>query len=275
MGSLMFKLAMSAYLLSLLGVVLLVFGSRETPVVRRWTLALYAGFTFHALALIHRLVMSGRTPIATQYESLSFFSWCVIGFFLLLVRRYKAASLGIVLIPISCLLMIYATLWNDGISPLGPMLQSQWLPIHGIVSFLGEAALGLAFAAGVFYMVQEARIKGKRLGAVGTRLPSLETLDEINYFSVTLGFPLLTAGIITGSIWASSAWGSWWNWDPKEVWSLVTWLVYAALLHQRINVGWRGRKAAVMAVLGFCCVMFTFIGVNLLPGLHSYAHLER
>ncbi len=274
MGSLMFEIAMSAYLVSSLGAVLLVLG-RENPLVRRWPLALYAGFACHTLDLVQRLVMTGRTPIATQYESLSFFSWGTVGFFLLMVRRYKAGPLGIVLIPISCLVMIYAYFWNEGITPMGPMLQSHWLPIHGIVALLGEAALGLAFAAGLFYMVQEARIKGKRPGAVGTRLPSLETLDDINYFSLTLGFPLLTAGIVTGSIWASSAWGSWWSWDLKEVWSLVTWLVYAALLHQRINVGWRGRRAAVMAVLGFCCVMFTFIGVNLLPGLHSYAHIER
>ncbi len=270
----MLKLAMSAYMVSLLGLVLLILG-RAAPVVRRWSLALWAGFACHSLALLDRLMISGRTPIATQHESLSFFSWCMMLFFLLLVRRYKAASLGIVLVPISLLLMIYAWFWDDSIAPLRPVLRSHWLPIHGIVSFLGEAALGLAFAAGIFYMVQEARIKGKRVKGVATQLPSLETLDEINYVSLRLGFPLLTAGIITGSIWASSAWGSWWSWDPKEVWSLVTWLVYAALLHQRINAGWRGRRAAVMAVLGFCCVMFTFLGVNLLPGLHSYAHLER
>lgn len=104
-------------------------------------------------------------------------------------------------------------------------------------------------------------------------MPSLETLDALNYKCLTIGFPLLTLGIITGSLWASSAWGSYWSWDPKEVWSLITWILYAALLHGRLNSGWRGKKGAIFLIIAFFVVLFTFIGVNtLIPGLHSYAN---
>jgi cytochrome c-type biogenesis protein CcsB len=111
------------------------------------------------------------------------------------------------------------------------------------------------------------------MGAITKRLPSLKVLDDLNYQSLTFGFPLLTLGIITGAIWAEYAWGRYWNWDPKETWSLITWFLYAALLHQRLTVGWRGRKAAIMAIFGFFAVLFTFLGVNLLlPGLHTYSN---
>lgn len=129
----------------------------------------------------------------------------------------------------------------------------------------------MAFCAGVLYLLQERLIKSKSFGRLSRMLPSLQVLDEVNYRALTVGFPLLTAGIITGSIWANCAWGSYWSWDPKETWSLITWLLYAALLHQRLTVGWRGRRAAVMAMVGFGAVLFTFLGVNLLiGGLHTY-----
>ena len=114
-------------------------------------------------------------------------------------------------------------------------------------------------------------IKNKKWSQFLHRLPSLQTLDDLNYLCLSLGFPFLTLGIITGSIWAEYAWGSYWNWDPKETWSLVTWLIYAALLHGRLTIGWRGRRAAYFSIIGFAVVLFTFLGVNLLlPGLHSY-----
>ena len=125
------------------------------------------------------------------------------------------------------------------------------------------------------YLVQEHQLKSKRIGAITQRLPSLKVLDDLNYQSLTYGFPLLTLGIITGAIWAEYAWGRYWNWDPKETWSLITWLFYAALLHQRLTVGWRGRKAAIMAIIGFLAVLFTFLGVNLLlSGLHTYINWQ-
>ena len=122
------------------------------------------------------------------------------------------------------------------------------------------------------YLLQERELKKKRFGLFYTRLPSLEALDNLNNHCLAVGFPLLTLGIITGSIWAKQAWGTYWQWDPKETWSLITWFIYAALVHARLTVGWRGRKAAWLSIVGFLAVLFTFLGVNLiLGGLHSYA----
>ena len=123
-------------------------------------------------------------------------------------------------------------------------------------------------------LIQERQLKTKRLGAWFHRLPNLDVLDELNYRCLTIGFPLLTVGIITGAVWAQQAWGTYWSWDPKETWSLITWLLYAGLLHGRLTVGWRGRRAAIWALIGFGSVLFTFLGVNyvlplLIPDLES------
>ncbi len=101
-------------------------------------------------------------------------------------------------------------------------------------------------------------------------LPSLETAEELNYQGAVFGFVFLTLGIMTGSVWAYSAWGSYWSWDPKETWSLITWLIYALMIHARYVRGWRGKRLAVIALVGFAAVLFTYLGVNYLPGLHSY-----
>jgi cytochrome c-type biogenesis protein CcsB len=155
-------------------------------------------------------------------------------------------------------------------------LRSGWLPIHVTSAFLGDAIFALAFCTGVIYLIQERLVKSRRATALSGRLPSLEILDEINYRALTIGFPLLTIGIVTGAVWAEYAWGAYWNWDPKETWSLITWLLYAALLHQRLAIKWRGKKAAVMAIVGFGAVLFTFLGVNLLlEGRHTYAEWLR
>jgi cytochrome c-type biogenesis protein CcsB len=125
------------------------------------------------------------------------------------------------------------------------------------------------------YLIQERFLKKKRLGSLYQKLPSLDVLDEINYRCLSFGFPLLTVAIITGAIWAETAWGTYWSWDPKETWSLITWFIYAALLHGRLTTGWRGRRAAVLAIVGFFVLLFTFLGVNLLPSesQHSYQRL--
>ena len=113
------------------------------------------------------------------------------------------------------------------------------------------------------------------MGPLYQKLPSLDVLDEINYRCLSFGFPLLTVAIITGAIWAETAWGTYWSWDPKETWSLITWFIYAALLHGRLTTGWRGRRAAVLSIIGFFVLLFTFLGVNLLPSesQHSYQRL--
>jgi cytochrome c-type biogenesis protein CcsB len=235
-------------------------------------LLLGVGFCSHGLAFVLRYIEAGHAPVVNLHESLSFFAWLVVGFFLLLRLRYKVEMLGAFVSPLTLLLVIGAAALPKKILSLPPALKSWWLPIHVTFAFLGDAIFALAFCAGVAYLIQERLVKSKRAGALSRRLPSLEVLDEVNYRALTIGFPLLTIGIVTGAVWAEYAWGSYWSWDPKETWSLITWLLYAALLHQRLTIGWRGKKAAIMAIVGFGTVLFTFLGVNLLmEGLHTYA----
>ncbi len=234
------------------------------------------GFLSHCLTLVLRYIEAGHTPVINLHESLSFFAWMVVGFFLLLRCQYKVEVMGAFVSPLALLLIIWAAALPNEILPLPPALRSWWLPIHVTSAFLGDAIFALAFLAGGIYLVQERLVKSKRVGALSGRLPSLAILDEINYRALTIGFPLLTIGIVTGAVWAEYAWGSYWSWDPKETWSLITWLLYAALLHQRLMVGWRGKKAAIMSIVGFGGVLFTFLGVNLLmQGLHTYSEWFR
>lgn len=233
---------------------------------------LSVGFILHTTALIFRYYEAGYVPITNLYESFSFFAWAILLVFILVYYNYRIRVLGAFVAPIALILMILGLALPKDILPLHPVLKSYWLPVHVILSFLGDAFFALAFCVGIMYLIQESQIKSRRTGAFFMRLPSLEILDDLNHRSLTFGFPLLTVGIITGSVWASYAWGSYWSWDPKETWSLITWFLYAALLHQRLAIGWRGKKAAIMAIIGFLAVLFTFLGVNLvLSGLHSYS----
>jgi len=230
------------------------------------------GFVSHTLALLTRYAEAGYTPITNLHESLSFFAWMIIGILLIANLKYKVKVLGSFLTPIALVIMLFAFALPKEILPLAPVLKSFWHPFHVIFAFLGNAIFALTFCCGVMYLIQEHQLKSKKIGAITKRLPSLNVLDDLNYQSLTYGFPLLTLGIITGAVWAENAWGRYWGWDPKETWSLITWFLYAALLHQRLTVGWRGRKAAIMAIVGFMAVLFTFLGVNLiLPGLHTYS----
>lgn len=232
---------------------------------------LSVGFVSHTIALIFRYYEAGYLPITTLYESLSFFAWAILLIYIILYYKYRINVFGAFVAPIILILVVLTIGLSKGISPLHPILRSFWFPLHVITAFLGDAAFALIFCAGIMYLLQEFQIKSKRAGFFFRRLPSLETLDKLNYRLLTIGFPFLTIGIITGSVWASYAWGSYWSWDPKEIWSLITWLLYSTLLHQRLVFGWRGKKAAIMAIICFLVVLFTFLGVNLLlGGFHSY-----
>ena len=235
----------------------------------KWTLT--GGFAAHSCALVFRYLEAGHTPVTNLHESLSFFAWSIVGVYLLLHLKYQVKFLAAFISPLAALLIILSALFPKEILPLAPVLKSNWLPIHVIFAFLGNALLTLAFAAGVMYLIQERQIKSKKIGLFYYRLPALKLLDDLNYRCLTIGFPLLTLGIISGSVWAESAWGSYWSWDPKETWSLITWFLYAALLHGRLAIGWRGRKAALLSIVGFGVLIFSFLWVNLLlTGLHSY-----
>ena len=235
----------------------------------RWLIT--TGFVVHCAYTLDRYFEAGHTPITNLHESLSFFSLSIVGIYLVFERRYRVFILGSFVTPVALLVMLTATGFPSAIAPLNPALKSKWLAVHTTMAFFGYAAFAVAFGAAIMYLIQEHFLKNKKLGPLYQKLPSLDVLDEINYRCLTIGFPLLTFAIITGAIWAESAWGTYWSWDPKETWSLITWFVYAALLHGRLTTGWRGKKAAILAIIGFFVLLFTFLGVNLfLPGLHSY-----
>ncbi len=236
---------------------------------------LLIGVILHGAGFAGRYVVAGYTPVTSLFESLSFFAFAIVGVFLAFELRYNLRVLGAFVAPLAFAFSAFAAFLPGAVRTLPPALNSFWLPVHVMLLFFGNAVFAVAFGAGIMYLLMERELKTKKMGAIFKRLPSLNVLDDINYRCLTIGFPLLTLGIITGSIWANYAWGSYWSWDPKEVWSLVTWLLYAALLHGRVTVGWRGRKAAILAIVGFCAVLFTFLGVNLLlPGLHTYSNLS-
>ncbi len=213
----------------------------------------------------------GHAPFSNLYESLVFFALTIAVLYLIIERRYKNRTIGSVIAPLVFLTMAYASLSpniNDQIQPLLPALKSNWLIAHVITCFIGYSAFALAFGISLIYLVKNNSKGGS--GSFLERLPTVGVLNELNYQLVMFGFLFLTLGIITGAVWANSAWGRYWGWDPKETWSLITWFVYATLLHARMMRGWDGKRIAYLSILGFVAVLFTYFGVNYLPGLHSY-----
>jgi cytochrome c-type biogenesis protein CcsB len=267
---LLFKATLLVYfvatLLYLIGVI-----TRREPLGRSAKWVLVGGFGVHCVTLAARWLATGLTPAASLFEALSFFAWALVGIYLIFDLRYRIAVLGAFVCPLALVLMIGGSAAPKQVPAANPVLDSWWFPVHVTLAFLGYAVFAVAAMAGVMYLLQERRLKGKKFYGLFYRLPSLDTLDSINYKCLTFGFPLMTMGIISGAIWANSAWGGYWRWDPKETGALVIWFLYAALLHGRLTIGWRGRRAAIFAILGFLCLLFTFFGVNLLlGGLHTF-----
>ena len=236
------------------------------------TLFLFLGFLAHALGLGLRFHETGYLPFANLQGGLSFFVWLLVGVYLLIQLRYRLPVMGSFMTPLALVLvLVNVVLPGAQGKELPLMFKSPLFPIHVSLAIFGDAFFALAFVLGIMYLLQLKEMKSKKLGFIYHRLPSLEVLDELNYRCLTLGFPLMTLGIIFGALWAKSAWGTYLKGDPKEVWSLITWAIYAALLHMRLNSGWRGRKAALMSIGGFLVLLFAFIGVNwLFIGYHNF-----
>jgi cytochrome c-type biogenesis protein CcsB len=272
---LLFKITLLVYFASTALYLVDVIARREQAgKIARWLL--WGGFALHCVVLVVRYLQAGHTPVTNLHESLSFFAWTIIGIYLLFDLRYRLTVLGAFVCPLALVLMIIGSAVPKGVpEQVSPALQSWWFPVHVSLAFLGDAVFAVAFIAGIMYLLQERMLKSKKFSALYFRLPSLETLDNINYKCLTFGFPLMTMGIISGAVWANSAWGGYWRWDPKETWALITWFLYAALLHGRLTVGWRGRRAAIFAIIGFLSLLFTFFGVNLLlSGEHTFRSLQ-
>lgn len=270
MGTILFELALTFYFAATIAGIIELF--KGTKITSRIMLLLAGiGFVIHTTSIIYRYVAAGHIPITNPHEATSFFSWCIVLIFFILEFRYRINLLCSFIMPVVFVLMLSSSMLPREIKPLSPVLQSYWLGIHAVLAFLGNAAFALAFGIGTMYLVQEHYVKSKHLGGLFERLPSLQILDEVNYRLITLGFPLLTLAIITGALWAESAWGSYWRWDPREVWSLITWFIYAIVLHARLVAGWRGKRAAILSIIGFLTILIAFFGIKLLKkGLHVF-----
>jgi cytochrome c-type biogenesis protein CcsB len=172
--------------------------------------------------------------------------------------------------PLVFILTLAANLIASPQAPRQELLKSLWFYIHIPTTFLGYAAFFVAFSAGVMYLIQERELKRKRPQTFYYRLPSLEICDDLGYRSLSVGFPLLTVGIVAGALWANRALSQPWGWDPKIIWSLITWLIYAVLIHYRLSSGLRGRRAALMSIVGFVTVLLTFIWTRHQGSAHSF-----
>lgn len=232
-------------------------------------ITLVLAFAVHTIALIVRTVAAHRLPLTNQYEFATSFAWGIALVTLIFKKKFNFKALGAVVCPVLVLLIGYAALQNKEINELMPALQSNWLSIHVGTAIISYGSFGVAFGVAFLYLIRE-HLKDQSF--VEKHLPDSDLLDLIGYRAIALGFIFLTLVMITGAIWAERAWGHYWSWDPKETWSLITWIIYAIYLHVRISKGWQGKKAAWFALIGFICVIFTYIGVNtLIPSLHSYA----
>jgi len=271
------------YLLaSVLYIGLFVFRAQSLGLIA--SLATGLAFLVQTAGIILRWVESyqmgyGHAPLSNMYESLVFFSWSIGIFYLWIEWKFKNRLIGAFSVPFAFLSMAYASFASEissEIKPLIPALQSNWLIAHVVTCFIGYAAFAVACGMGFMYLVKDRRehekkTTGDKVTTLVDTLPSPRIIDDVTYKSIIFGFVWLSTGIITGAIWANEAWGTYWSWDPKETWSLITWFVYAAALHARFTRGWGGRRIAWIAVIGFLSVIFTYYGVNfLLSGLHSY-----
>jgi cytochrome c-type biogenesis protein CcsB len=411
-SSLLFNLATLAYLVAMvLYISYLAF--RKEGIGKIASIVTMTGLAVQTIALFLRWRESyqmdiGRVPLSNLYESLVFFTWSTVLIYLVVEYKYKTRAFGAFVLPVAFLALAFINVAgiSKDITPLVPALKSNWLFYHVLISFLGYAAFGIAFAVSMIYLLMDTdehgpprhlytgigaivvlALLGNFMASQGERLktafwmglgalvlawfiylittgskhksqvflfwsicvtmtmsllagmgidsvslvfhplaegesfkkhlfeatflnastpiaiiswvavialfwliwskgmgiknllkqymPSLDQLDDVTYRMIAIGWPLLTGGIITGAVWANSAWGTYWSWDPKETWSLITWFVYAIYLHARYVRGWKGTQMAVISAVGFLAVIFTYLGVNLvLSGLHSYGGMN-
>ena len=229
--------------------------------------AISLGVVFHLVALVEAGLALGHFPVTSLQEAVSLFAFLIACAFLLVYWRYRFHSISVFVFPLVFVLTLTAVMDRGTYYWDLPLLRTTWLYLHVSLIVLGNTAFFLTFVAGVMYLIQERELKSKRPRAFYYRLPPLETIDDLAYRSLTIGFPFITLGIISGAFWASAVWGPSWPIDPKVSWSFATWLIYLLLLFARWTAGWRGRKAAYFAIAGFAAILVTW-GTN--SGLHSF-----
>lgn len=239
------------------------------------------GWAAHLGAIAARGVAAGRMPWGNMYEFTATLTFAAVTAYLVLLFRQRVRYLGLfVMIPVVLGLGVAVTVLYTAAGPLVPALNSYWLAIHVTAATGASGIYTVGTAATVLYLIAdryERRVQaGKETGSGGLarRLPDKSTLDRVAYRTIAFGFPIWTFALIAGAIWAEAAWGRYWGWDPKETWMLITWVIYAGYLHARATAGWKGRRAALVALLGYAAFLFNYFGVNIwISGLHSYSGL--
>jgi cytochrome c-type biogenesis protein CcsB len=271
MDILSFQLTLALYFLSTLGYIasLLI---RKVHVAKIATWVLFAAFCVQGLSIALRYLRLGHTPVIGWHDSLSFFVLAMTGMYLAFQLKTKTRVLGVFVSPVATVLMVMASVRLAGDVTLPVILQGGLVVTHAVLSISGEALFALACCAGAMYLIQDGFIRHRRVTAVSRLLPPLQDLDRISHLSLLWGFPLLTLGTIAGALWARTVWGSHWNWDPKQVWTLMAWIFYAFVLHQRLAIGWSGRKAALLSIGALAVLLALLIGVNVFfTSVHRFA----
>lgn len=251
------------------------------------------------IILSYRWWDEGYFPLSNLYESLLFLSWGLTIVQLFLENRIKNQIVGAITTPVSMFIIAFASISlpvdMQKAAPLVPALKSNWLMMHVSIMIISYATLILGSLLSILFLIitrgQDVVLQGNSIGNnqksdtiklinaktnnLYNQMNLVESIDNLSYRTIGLGFPLLTIGIIAGAVWANEAWGSYWSWDPKETWALITWLIFAAYLHTRINKSWQGKKPAILASVGFVVVWICYLGVNFLgKGLHSYGWIS-
>jgi cytochrome c-type biogenesis protein CcsB len=227
------------------------------------------GLISHATAILALAVEMGRFPVADLRSALSFFAFLTTLAFFLAYLRYRINLLGILMLPLAFVLTVLSAI-EPGRALEPPSLASPWVVVHIACIMLGYAGFFLTFVAAVMYLIQEKELKSKKPRTVFYRLPSLEVCDHLYRRSLIFGFPFLTAGILTGFVWASLAWHGDWQLDPKILSALITWVIYLILFSARLSGNWSGRRSAYVAIFGFAIMMVTFLGISFFSGFHGY-----
>ena len=223
-----------------------------------------AGFVCNTLYIAARGFAAGRLPLSNQFEFATAFAWGVALMLIIVQKKMNAQWIRAAAMPMAFLILSYAALQPKEITELMPALKSAWFGLHIGSAVFSYSAFILSGCAGLRYLQVERK-------SAGDDELKLKQMDYLSYKLIALGFLLLTVVILSGAIWAEQAWSAFWTWDPKEVWALITWLIYAIYLHLRLRWKHSGKKMALFSIIAVPIVLFTFIGVNtLLPGLHSY-----
>ncbi len=255
------------YFISMAGYFLFLFNQKQAW-QRTSLYVISTAIVFHFISMVIYTITIRQIPIQNLSQSLSIAAFFLGCMFLFFQYKFDLKILGVFASILLSATMLVVLILPDAPIEKNSVLKGFWLYSHIILVFAGEAALALACGTGILYLLQEKGIKAKKPGFFFKRLPSVDLLDSVGYTCLTTGFVLLTIGLITGFIYAKAIWGRFWGWDPKEIFSVGTWLIYAALLHLRLYSGWRGRKSAIMTIIGFLIIIFTFLGVNILLGGH-------